>query len=100
MLGMLGNTTATIANGGLMPVSAELMPYLYSGEWQLYDRIGWSVVLPPDEINVYWLSDCILIHTVGKAYSPGDFLILIGAVWMLVRYTRISKTASSPANGL
>lgn len=66
-----------------MPVSAELMPYLYTGKWQIYDRIGWSIVLPADEIVFYWLSDWIHIPAVGKAYSPGDFLTLGGSLWFL-----------------
>jgi hypothetical protein len=83
LLGLLANMIATISNGVLMPVSADLMPYLYTGEWQVYDRIGWSVILPPNEITFYWLSDSILIKTVGKTYSPGDVLAFIGAVWVL-----------------
>lgn len=96
--GIVANATPTIANGyGLMPVAAELMPYLYQGDWLVYGRIGWSVVLPANEIAFYWLSDWIYIATVGKAYSPGDFLILTSGLWMLGRIARFKDGVDSDA---
>lgn len=91
LLGLLSNFVATLANGGFMPVPVELVPQVYAGEWQIYDRIVWSVIIPADEIVFYPLSDHILIEAVGKSYSPGDFLTLIGAMWVLLGSTKLVK---------
>lgn len=98
LLGLLSNMVVALANGGFMPVPAELVPQLYTGEWHLYDRIAWSIIIPTDEIVLYPLSDNIFIKVVGKAYSPGDFLILIGAVWALLGCTDlVNKQQSTSA---
>ena len=90
-LGSAANALVASVNGGFMPVDAKLMPYLYSGNWQTGDVIGWSVILPANEIKLYWLSDWILIEAVSKAYSPGDFLILAGAFLFLFGCVRFEK---------
>jgi hypothetical protein len=88
--GLVSNLSAIIANGGLMPVSpdvvARLSPDRPAGVWQLGERIGWSVILPAADTRLWWLSDRLLTPAwmpYRKALSVGDLFIAAGAFWFL-----------------
>jgi hypothetical protein len=88
--GLVSNLSAIIANGGLMPVSpevvAQLLPDQPAGTWQLGERIGWSVILSRSATRLWWLSDHLLMPAwmpYRKALSVGDLFIAAGAFWFL-----------------
>jgi hypothetical protein len=70
--GGLANLTVIIANGGRMPVAAELAgPLLRLG------TVGQYTLMGPDT-HLNFLADWISIGPIPEAYSPGDLLIAIG----------------------
>jgi hypothetical protein len=88
--GLALNLTAIALNGGLMPVSpevvAELLPDSPSVTWQIGERVGWNIVLPITDTRLWWLSDHLLLPAWfpgRKALSIGDVLIAAGAFWYL-----------------
>jgi len=88
--GLVLNLSVIALNGGLMPVSpevvVELLPDLPTDAWQVGDRVGWNVVLPVTNTRLWWLSDHLLLPAwfpYRKALSIGDLLIAAGAFWHL-----------------
>jgi hypothetical protein len=89
-IGLALNLSVIALNGGLMPVSpdvvAELLPDTSAATWQVGERIGWNVVLPVSSTRLWWLSDHLLMPAWSpyrKALSIGDLLIAGGAFWFL-----------------
>jgi hypothetical protein len=80
--GGLLNLTVILANGGRMPVAAELAgPLLRLGTVGQYTLMG-----PDTALN--FLGDWIYIPPIPEAYSPGDLLIAVGialVVFLAVR---------------
>ena len=81
---------AITLNGGLVPVSpevvAQLLPHIPANTWQVGERMGWNVVLPTADTRLWWLSDHLLLPVwfpYRKALSVGDTLIAAGAFWYL-----------------
>jgi len=91
--GLFLNLSVIVSNGGLMPVSPEmvrvLLPNAQSPEdWQPghWLRGSKDIVLPEAETRLVWLSDRLLLPDLGpleRALSLGDVLISIGAFWLL-----------------
>lgn len=90
-LGLGLNLLVIALNGGLMPISPEvvarLAPDAPEGAWMTGDRLGDSknVVLAVNATRAWWLSDRFLapgFFPQRVAYSIGDVLLLLGAAWM------------------
>ena len=88
--GLVLNLTVIALNGGLMPVSpevvSELLPDIPTDAWQVGERVGWNTVLPITDTWLWWLSDHLLLPAwfpYRKALSIGDILIAAGAFWYL-----------------
>jgi hypothetical protein len=88
--GLALNLLAITLNGGLMPVSPEVVVELLSqapaSTWEIGERIGWNVVLPIANTHLWWLSDHLLLPAwlpYRKALSVGDAMIAAGASWYL-----------------
>lgn len=89
-IGLALNLLVIGLNGGLMPVSPEiialLLPDLPPDARGIGDRVGWNIVLPPTGTRLWWLSDLILLpgwFPIQKALSAGDVIIAGGAFWLL-----------------
>jgi len=89
-IGLALNLSVIVLNGGLMPVSpevvAQLVPDTSADAWQVGERVGWNVVLPKTSTRLWWLSDHLLLppwFPSRKALSTGDVLIAVGAFWYL-----------------
>jgi hypothetical protein len=88
--GLALNLTVIVLNGGLMPVSpeivAQLLPDVPVDAWQVGERVGWNTVLPVAGTRLWLLSDHLLLPAwfpYRKALSIGDILIAGGAFWYL-----------------
>lgn len=103
-LGLVLNLLVITANGGLMPISpqmiAKLAPSAPEGSWEVGSRLwqGKDIVLPPQTTRLWWLSDWLLSPTwfpSRVAFSPGDVLMACGSFWMVW-----SMGKPAPANQL
>jgi hypothetical protein len=92
-LGLFLNLLVIVLNGGLMPISPEIvqtiLPNAQSPEdWQpgRWLRGSKDIVLPEEEMRLAWLSDRLLLPDwvpLERALSLGDVLISMGAFWLL-----------------
>lgn len=95
-LGLVLNLLVITFNGGLMPISPEMVEKLNPNyelfvSWGVGDRVGATknIMLPPAETRLAFLSDRFFLplpkwwmfHPV--AYSLGDVFIAVGAFWLL-----------------
>lgn len=102
-VGLALNLLVITLNDGLMPVSPATLaqlPNVPPGNWEIGDRIGWSIILPVSNTRLWWLSDQILMPAWfpgRKALSLGDLLIAAGAFWLLWSLGK-SKTGESEMN--
>ena len=88
-LGLMLNLLVITLNGGLMPISPEMVHRLgVSAEfWQVGSRLGDSkdIVLPIVETRLWLLSDRFLLPLPAYkvAFSLGDVFISMGAFWLM-----------------
>lgn len=90
--GLLLNLLVISLNGGWMPISPEtitrLAPYAPPGAWKIGSRLTVTkdLVLPQTETRLWFLSDVFITPSwfpTQVAFSIGDILIALGAVWFL-----------------
>lgn len=105
-IGLALNLLVITLNGGLMPISPEvvlqLLPDTPPDAWQVGDRLGRSIVLPVTATRLWWLSDHLLTPAwfpYRKALSVGDVLIAGGAFWLLWSWGE-SKTNDRQEKGV
>jgi hypothetical protein len=90
--GLFANLIVIIANGGLMPITPEMVrklnPGAPEGSWTIGERLGngKDIVLPAADTRLWFLSDRFYppdwFHY-SVAFSFGDVLIAAGAFWLL-----------------
>ena len=86
------NFLVIILNGGLMPISPQMVHHLVPGadptSWALGERLwaGKDVVLSTPATRLVWLSDYFTLPDwipYRVAFSIGDGLISCGVIWLL-----------------
>jgi hypothetical protein len=95
-LGLVLNLLVITLNGGLMPISPEMVEILHPNykqfvSWEVGGRVGASknIMLPPAETRLWFLSDRFLLPLPKRgvvypvAFSLGDIFIAVGAFWLL-----------------
>jgi hypothetical protein len=91
-VGLLLNLLVITLNSGLMPVAPEtataLFPEVPISSWEVGTRPGTSknILLLTQDTRLSWLSDAIILPAWfpwTRALSPGDFLIVLGVIWLL-----------------
>lgn len=89
-LGLALNLLVIILNGGLMPISPEmvgkLLPNAAPDTWEIGSRLERSkdIVLPITETWLWLLSDRFLLTLPSRvAFSLGDVFVATGAFWLL-----------------
>jgi hypothetical protein len=85
-IGLVLNLLVIVANGGLMPITPEMVARLNPNAiFQVGERFGASkdIVLPLEATHFWWLSDRFFLSTgiTRFAFSIGDVLIAAGAFW-------------------
>jgi uncharacterized protein DUF5317 len=86
--GGLLNLTVILANGGRMPVAADLAgPLLSRGTIGQYTLMGAGT-------NLSFLGDWISIGPVREAYSPGDLAIALGIALVVFLGVRSAKVVT------
>jgi hypothetical protein len=91
-LGVICNLIVILANGGLMPITAETLIQINPGstleQWPVGAHYGHSkdIILSRDQVRLWALSD-ILVFPPGfpyaAAFSVGDLLIAAGIIVLL-----------------
>lgn len=104
MVGAVLNLLVITANGGLMPVTPELVHQIYpdepTGSWYVGERLGAekAVVLEKEDTALWILSDIFLMPTwlpTQRAISLGDIFIVVGFILIILeigRFQRITTT--------
>lgn len=90
-IGLALNLTVILLNGGLMPISPEkvtrLVPDAPAGSWEIGSRLGTGkdIVLPIQQMHLWWLSDYFYLELPGRdvVFSLGDVVIATGAFLVL-----------------
>jgi len=102
-LGSMANLAALLANGGLMPVSAEArvaighqatVTSLAAGAAVMGSK---GVVLPPDQANLWILTDIFALpppFPLPAVASVGDILVAMGVAYLIVNMMRQSSGAN------
>ena len=97
VLGAAANLAALLANGGLMPVSAEAR--VAAGHQTALDSLATGaavlgskgVVVPPEQANLWLLTDILVIprpFPITAIFSIGDLLVALGLGFLIVRTMR------------
>lgn len=94
--GVVLNLIVIVANGGFMPMTPEAL--VRAGIAQsteavpLYTRVAHSkgLVLPRDEIALWWLSDTIALRPIQTIVSVGDLLVVPG-VFLFIEGTMLKQ---------
>lgn len=90
--GGVANLAVIVANGGRMPVAADL-----AGALLRRGHVGQYTLMGPDT-HFNFLGDWISIGPIPEAYSPGDLVIAFGivlVVFLVVRPVRVPKQQNS-----
>lgn len=91
-LGLGANLAVILANGGWMPISPETAALMYPDVpqefWASGERFGNSkdLLITVQDMRLGWLSDRFITpdwFPRRVAFSPGDIMIAIGAIWLL-----------------
>ncbi|KGQ21053.2 hypothetical protein THFILI_08670 [Thermus filiformis] len=85
-LGLLLNTLVILVNGGHMPVSPEALVRVGLADWvELLKGQGDAVhALLTEKTRLPFLGDVIPLARMRKVISPGDVLILLGILGVVV----------------
>lgn len=98
--GLLLNLLVITLNGGLMPITPEMVGMLGISDWQPGQRLGATkdIVLPAADTRLWILSDRFFLRLplYSVAYSIGDVLIAAGAFWLM--WSMSDKSHPLPAN--
>src|SRR5512133_1740045 len=90
-LGFLLNFLVIMFNGGLMPISPDIVRKLLPGQdaqWVVGQRLGYGkdIILQPEMTRMWFLSDRFMLPDWMQypvAFSLGDVFIALGIVWLL-----------------
>jgi hypothetical protein len=102
LLGLGLNLLVIGANGGLMPISPQMVERLFPAthiDFELYRRLGSGkdILLPIPVTRLWGLSDRFFIgFPYPIAFSLGDVLIAAGSFWLLWRMSE-TKPAENPS---
>ena len=86
-LGLSLNFLVITLNGGLMPISPEMVAHLYGPnsfiDLQVGTRLYKDIIIPISETRLYFLSDRFYLNVIWAdyAFSLGDVFIAWGAFW-------------------
>ena len=91
-LGVICNLLVIVANGGLMPITAETLLQINPGstleQWPVGTHYGYSkdIILLRDQVKLWALSDILVVPPgcpYSAAFSVGDLLIAAGIIVLL-----------------
>jgi len=100
LAGLLSNFIVILLNGGWMPISIEtvrqISPSRPDDFWTIGDRLGFTKdrIFSASDINLPWLSDRFTLPPglpQNLAFSVGDIIISIGAIFLLWSLSREEK---------
>jgi hypothetical protein len=92
-LGIAGNLTAVVANGGLMPITPQTVARINPGSTMLHWPEGIhyghskDIILSQERTHLWVLADILVVPAPfpwPTAFSVGDLLIAVGVVALLV----------------
>lgn len=98
--GLLSNFIVILINGGWMPISLETVKQLSPSRpddfWKVGARLGYTKdrIFLASDINLAWLSDRFTLPPglpQNLAFSVGDVIISIGAIFLLWSLSREEK---------
>lgn len=103
MLGGLSNLVAIAANGGRMPVEANLLAQTRGAAYVsalAAGRVTSNSSLADGHTNLRWLTDQILVPPpwpLPTVLSVGDVVIAIGVIWLIARGMQQRREQVAPA---
>ncbi|MCD6290217.1 MAG: DUF5317 domain-containing protein [Anaerolineae bacterium] len=96
-VGLLANFAVMVANGGYMPITAEMLRQGGYAHLALDEAPGARVrntkdiLLPREKTALWWLSDIFVVPPpapVTGVFSVGDVLVAMGVFWFLYVHMR------------
>lgn len=86
-VGLALNVVAIVANGGFMPISADALRSMRAeGELVVLEERGWSrkSVLATESSRLLFLSDWVPVPVVRRLVSPGDLVVALGGLVLVM----------------